>query len=341
LKVLISSSKNEHLLAPQYAKELCHLGVDICETFYIDDVFQSIRRNIISRILFKLFPYFFYKKANQRLIDDFESYKPDRVCIFKGMEIFPETLNYLKTKGCILINYNLDHPFNYITKASGNLNVLNSIPIYDIHITYSNTIKSQFNERYSEKPMYVLPFGYHSYVKDLVFNQKEIIAVCFIGYADKERATTIQKLVNSKIEVHLYGKYWKKYFKPSQFIHIFEPVFGVEYWLTLNKYRVQLNLLRSHNENSHNMRSFEIPASSALMLTKNTQEHKLFFTDNLSYFSYSNDEELIKKAKFLINLSKTAANKFRIQAKKSSKKYSYSQRAKEFKKILESDIYVQ
>ena len=50
-----------------------------------------------------------------------------------------------------------------------------------------------------------------------------------------------------------------------------------DFWKVLRKYRVQLNLMRPHNLDSHNMRSIEVPAVGGIGLFPDTPDHERFF----------------------------------------------------------------
>ena len=61
----------------------------------------------ISKILR---PVSLYKK-NEELLKFASNLRPDVILVFKGMEIFPDTLQQLREMGCALANYNPDSPF--------------------------------------------------------------------------------------------------------------------------------------------------------------------------------------------------------------------------------------
>jgi hypothetical protein len=75
------------------------------------------------------------------------------------MEIFPESLQWAKQKGIKLVSFNPDNPFIFTGKGSGNSNVTQSIPLYDLHFTYNHEIEQQLREKYRSKIAY-LPFGF-------------------------------------------------------------------------------------------------------------------------------------------------------------------------------------
>lgn len=338
MRILISSSKNENLLAPQYYHCLKSMGTDIHATYFFDELTSYLDKSKLNKVIFKLYKKHIYKKCNQILLRDCEKIKPNVVLIFKGMEIFPETLDKLKKKNIFLVNYNLDHPFEYISEASGNKNVKESILKYDLHLTYSNHILKSFKDKFPSAKIEFLPFGISNDIPPMKKIQEEIKA-CFIGYGDKERARMISMILKNNIDIDVYGLNWQKYFDTENaHLSIYPPVYGKNYWHTLTKYRAQLNLLRKHNFLSHNMRSFEIPASGGIMLSERTPEHLSFFSENIEAFYYSSEDEMIIKLNDLLKMTSSEANKIRSNAieRCQNSNYSYSDRAQEVLDLINS-----
>jgi len=335
-KILITDSHDKTLLAPQYIKHLLRKGYDVI-SFYQSEYY--IPKNLLQKLFFRLFPDYFYKKANIELLNLVLKEKPNVVLLFKAMEIYPETLCKIYNYTDLLINYNPDHPFEFVSRASGNSNVIKSIPLYDLHITYSQRIKKQLVDRYPDISCEILPFGFELKEEDYISFQllKEINKVAFIGYCDKQRADIIRFIISNNIEVDVYGEKWDVFFKdrPDQ-LQIFKGVTGVEYYEVLSKYRVQLNLLRDHNLDSHNMRSFEIPGCGGIMVTPNTAEHERYFVDKKEAFLFKNNDELVTILKFLINLPEEEAKFIRLCARKKSIEsgYTYEKRSEQLIKII-------
>lgn len=336
MKILVSNSKNKHLLAPQIVNELFLNGHHVISSFYTD-VTLKFAKFKLGRAILNFFPFIPHTISNTILLVDYLKKKPEIIVIFKGMEIFPIVLKLFKNRGVFLVNYNLDHPFNFVSKASGNKNILLNNPIYHLHLTYSKQIQKELLNKYPKKKVEYLPFGYHSYVDKLKLNGESNNTTCFIGQADDERAELISYLVNNDIEVHLYGIGWNKYFKNNPKVTVCSAVSGKEYWYTLNKYRIQLNLLRAHNYSSHNMRTFEIPAAESIMVSNRTIEQCNFFTDKKEAFYFKSKKELIFILKNIIKLSPEKAAKIRNSAKKKSFGNSYRERAKHFYTIIRKE----
>lgn len=270
-----------------------------------------------------------YTKLNRFIKDQITYLKPDVILVFKGMELYPDTLKNFKNQGILLTNFNPDHPFVITSRGSGNWNVGKSIALYDLHFCYSVEVLNRIKKMYNI-PVVHLPFGFElptEFLKNEL-PQEEKIAVCFIGTADKIRINAVKELLAANIPVHVYGSEWHKFldvnFHPN--LKIEKPVYGIEYWRLAIQYRVQLNVFRPHNEGSHNMRTFEMPAVGAIMLAPDSVEHRMFFEADQEVIYYSSKEEMILKAQYLLDLPVEKANQIRIQAKNRSIQSGYSYR---------------
>jgi hypothetical protein len=124
--------------------------------------------------------------------------------------------------------------------------------------------------------------------------------VLFIGTGDRDRAPIIGALDRNGFRVGLYGSYWERY---AETRHLSRGQADVR---TLRQAtssaRVALCLVRRANRDGHVMRSFEIPAIGACMLTEDTPEHRAFFGaegDATVYFSST--VEMLAKLRRLVD----------------------------------------
>ena len=331
IKILVVGSNHKAAMEQYYRKYLDEFGISN-EIFAAQGIFYKYyNASVFNKIFFKLGLSSIYKKINQELMQTVEEYKPDVLFVFKGMEIFPSTLSTIRKKGIKLVNYNPDSPFIFSGSGSGNKNVIDSIPFFDLHLTYDRDIKSELEKRKLKVDW--IPFGF-----DLTDEQvaacaaeEEIIRVCFLGNPDKERCNFLNQLAESKLPVEVYGRDWDQ-FKLHPSIKVHGPVYGIDYWKVLRKYRVQLNLMRPHNPHSHNMRSIELPAVGGIGLFPDTPDHRQFFEEGKEIFLYSNAVDCSKKAHQLLSMSKETADLVRRAARERSVRggYSYKHRTQQF-----------
>jgi hypothetical protein len=328
MKILVVGSDHEAALEQYYSRYLTEAGVEN-KLFPAQGIFyQHYNASVVNKILFKLGLSSIYKKINQQLLSVARSYKPDVILAFKAMEIFPATWKQLKAEGIKLVNYNPDNPLLFSGPGSGNKNVTDSIPLFDMHATYDRKIAERLQNEYKVRTAWI-PFGFD--VSDKLLHacerEQEIIKVCFLGNPDQARADFVNQLAAAGINIDVYGSNWSR-FKLHENISDKGPVYGEAFWKVLRKYRVQLNFMRPHNPDSHNMRTFEVAGIGGIGLFPATTDHKTFFEDNSEIFLYKNMEECIAKAKHILSLPKQEALNVRSNVRKRSldSHYTYKHR---------------
>jgi spore maturation protein CgeB len=316
MKILLIGSNYTWSIENIYMYELDQIGHNVKLLAVQNMFYDYYYKCIFNKIIYRLGLSGILNEINTNLRSQVEEEFYDLIWIFKGMEIFPETLKVLKSKTRKLVNYNPDNPFIFSGNGSGNQNVTNSICLFDLHFTYDTWVKGKIESEFKIRTE-ILTFGFDEpSIRNLDFNSEdELLAVCFIGNPDSYRATIINSLLQNGIEVHLYGNNWSKYVKHVLAV-IHNPVYGVEFYKILRKYRVQLNIMRVHNLNSHNMRSMEIPGVGGVMLAPATADHSSFFNVEQEIFVYHNDLSLVYQAKRILSIDKMVIDNLRLAAQK-------------------------
>jgi spore maturation protein CgeB len=331
LKILIIGSDYNWSIERIYTKELLKLGHEVkhipVQNWYYDFYYKSKLHKTLTRLgLTRL-----QSKIQKRLIAEIQHQVFDLIWVFKGMEIQPKTLLELKKQTKRLINFNPDNPFIFSGKGSGNKNVTRGIPLYDEHFTYDHEVRNQIDKEFGIKCT-LIPFGFDQETaldNDTPLTQ-DIKAVCFVGNPDAYRAEILKVLLDNGFPLHVYGNDWYKFLvHPNLTNH--GPTYQTEYYQTLRKYRVQLNIMRVHNLDSHNMRSMEIPGCGGLMLAPKTKDHLAFFEEGKEAFFYENSAQLISQVKIMFELEDSAVQKMRLNAReKVLNQFSYKKLTKIF-----------
>ena len=156
MRLLIVGSDKVFAIENFYVKYLKDTALEVSlftaqSIFY--DYYQS---SILHKILFNAGVSPILRKINDQFKQVITEFEPDVIFIFKGMEIFPESLRWAKQQGIKLVNYNPDNPFLFTGKGSGNKNVTDSIQLYDLHLTYDGDIKKELEQTY-KLPTAILP----------------------------------------------------------------------------------------------------------------------------------------------------------------------------------------
>jgi len=329
MRMMIVGSDKVYAIENFYVKYLREAGVTT-ELFRAQSLFvEYYHQNIVNKLVYRAGLSGIIRHINKLFRQAVQDFKPDTIWVFKGMEIFPSSLEWAKRAGIVLVNYNPDNPFLFTGKGSGNKNITQSIPIYDLHFTYNQDVQNKLKEVYQARTAY-LPFGFE--LSERLYSecasQKENVKACFLGNPDHQRAAFILSLAEQGITMDIYGNDWQKFVNHSN-LNIHPPVLGDEVWKVLRRYRIQLNLMRVHNEDSHNMRSFEVPGVGGIMLAPDTTEHRQFFEDGKEVFLFRNLAEAVEKTRWLISRDQEEALTIRLNARTKSLRagYSYKDRA--------------
>ncbi len=295
------------------------------------------QKGILNKILFRLGISRILHKVNAMVLEEIKIFQPDAVLVFKGMEIFPSTLKLLRKQGVYLMNYNPDHPFEYVSRGSGNANVLNSIPHFHHHFSYSKEICNDLKTKYSVHASW-LPFAYFNDKTPL--QEIKIRRICFIGNPDMKRVSLVKEIAEAGIPIDVYGVDWDNHLSEQENSRTFPPVFQSDFTQTAQQYLAHINVFRTHNIGSHNMRSFEIPAIGGIMVAPYSNEHASFFMDKSEAFFYHSDSELIKILSELIQMPDDELYRLKINAYNRIAKgeNTYQDRANEVFKHLKENI---
>ncbi len=334
-KIIIVGSDDTSALELVYARILKQNGYIVsifgAQTLFYKYYYKSLKNKIIFRAGLSSI----INKIQIDLKSVVLRENPDFALIFKGMEIKPKTLKWLKDLGVILINYNPDHPFIFSGKGSGNKNVLNSINYFDYYFSYANDAVLNLNNLGIRSSKISFGFDSEGFSYNELNMKDEIVKICFLGNADKYRVDFINSLSEYGLEIDVYGGNWDK-FNMSSKVNVGSSQYGKDFWLTLQKYAIQLNLMRLHNLNTHNMRTFDIPGSGGIMLAPRTLDHCEYFCDGEEVFLFESLESAVNVARKILEMSFEARLIIRRNARRRAlENYTYSHRINQMMKIIE------
>ena len=339
--ILILGSSAPGALETLYKQGFEKWGATVDTFGTYDRYLAFLRKSILNRAINKLSADLFYKPINAELLRFLNKKRYDVILVFKGMEIFPETIRQLKNHATITANYNADHPYKFYFPGSGNQHVVNSIPHYDVHFSYAKKIVEQLQQNF-HKQAYCIPFGYNSTVNAFPGHANDRYAnrVLFIGAFDGGRVRYLNRLHSNMVDIYGETK-WKSrsMFRPYiRQAYQNRSLYGKEYVEAITRSMGVLNLLREQNllEDSHNMRSFEVPGYGGLLISQRTGEQTEYFEENKEAVFFDSAEELHEKLVYLaahpamVQQIKQAAYNRSVRAG-----YSYHQRSAQLLRCLE------
>jgi spore maturation protein CgeB len=318
-----------------YVEGLQQSGVTVTPYNIAGQYFSILNKSLCNRVINKLSPDTIYKPLNDQFVQWIDKKKFDVILVFKGMELFPETVKLLRKHAKVVANLNADHPFEYYSAGAGNKNVYNSISHFDVHFSYAKSIVEQLKSTF-KKDAYCIPFGYSTSVKPAVetTSPKYNNRVLFVGQYDDERASYLNKLKFKGLDI--YGNLkWKtrNFFRPYiQMAYKNKPLFDKEYVDAVISCTGMINLLRKQNivEDSHNMRTFEVPGYGGLLIAQRTKEQQEYFEEDKEAIYFDSQEELKDKLTFLCDNDTTAQQIKKAGHERAVRSnYSYDHRSRE------------
>lgn len=322
--------------------EKCGIKVETCGI--ADQYHAVLNKNMLNKVINKISPDFFYRKINEELLNFLNKKHYDVILVFKGMELFPETVRQLKEHASLTANYNADHPFLFFAPGSGNQHVLNSIPHYDVHFSYAKKIVGQLQNKF-KKQAYCIPFGYNSNANaPLGITVTEYTnRFLFIGAYDRERARYFNRLASSRLDIYGDGKWRSRnIFRPySRNAYRNRALYGNDYVDAITSSMGILNLLRKQNiiEDSHNMRSFEVPGYGGVLISQRTGEQQELFEENKEAVYFETVEELRDKLEYLFKHEATVQSIKKAAYHRSVRSnYCYDQRSRQLLQRLQDDF---
>lgn len=311
-----------------YMEGLQKQGVNVTPYNIAEQYFSALNKNLFNRVINKIAPEVIYKPLNDRFLNWLDKKRFDAVLVFKGMELFPETVKLLKQHAELVTNLNADHPFTFYSSGSGNKNVYDSIPYYDIHFSYAKKIISQLKQKFN-KEAFCLPFGYNANVDcpPEFISRKYKNRVLFVGEYDHDRASYLNRLKFKGLDI--YGNLkWKtrNLLRPYiQMAYKNRPLFDNEYAKAAVSSTGIINLLRQQNiaEDSHNMRTFEVPGFGGLLISQRTKEQLEYFEEDKEAIYFDDIVELKDKLEHLCK-NDSLVRRIKMAGHKRAKRSNYS-----------------
>ena len=204
--------------------------------------------------------------------------------------------------GIHTVNYLTDDPWNSAHRASW---FFDALPHYDVVFSPRHSNLEDLIEMGCPEVQY-LPFAYapelHYPEPPASPEEKAHFSsdVVFVGSGDRDRVPFIFALVQHRFRVGLYGSFWERFQETRSLSR------GQADVRTLRKAtsgaKVALCLVRRANRDGHVMRSFEIPAIGACMLTEDTEEHrKTFGKEGKAVVYFRTVDEMVEKLRWLLD----------------------------------------
>jgi spore maturation protein CgeB len=302
-------------------------GVEV-DFFRLDeDRFAAASQTVAGRVTRRLFQPLRNGILNRRLVRHIKAALPyDAAIVFKGAELTPAGLAAARLiqPRTVWINYNPDDPLTEDLARSTNSNIVQALPYYDIHATWSQRVKHALESRGLGPVLYV-PFGYDADALVGLGTPGSAKCAVFVGAWDEERERVLSAL--GDLSIRIYGNSWGRAGgRGLKGKIIARGVYEEDLMCLHSQAAVSINLLRPQNKHGHNMRTFEVPAAGGVLVTDRTAEQARWFPEGRACLMYSGAEELRRQVVAALE-QPTRYDAMRVQARRLARVHSYDSRA--------------
>ena len=197
----------------------------------------------------------------------------DLVLVFKGAFVDPRLVDYLRSRlGCPVACWNPDSPFDDAVSNYG-AGIPRAVAAYDIYITWANDVAERLST--VAKRVLVIPFAWdQELMQPLPGRGVAADRIAFIGTGTRERGAMLQSLAHLRPVV--FGARWPN----IDGVEIRPPVMGAEFCRIAGEARWNINLLRTQNSRSHNMRTFELVGAGGTQVAPYTDDHRTYLAND-------------------------------------------------------------
>lgn len=237
---------------------------------------------------------------------------PDLIFMIKAEKVSHKTLKKIK-KGnprIGLLNFYPDNPFTF-WNGNSNSDVLLSLPLYDLFLIWSYELIPILYSAGSKNVQY-FPFAFdHTLLSEDVKTINQDVKVyqsdvCFVGSWDPDREKWLRLLVDRLPDLRLaiWGNRWEENLSQNSILRSYlkgDAIYGIDMIKAFNLSKVVLNFIRKQNLDAHNMRTIEVPAVKAFLMTERTTEQcKMLFNEGQHLACFANIDELVQKIEFYL-----------------------------------------
>lgn len=312
MKILIVGNWSSLQYERAFSESLSSLGVTV-QRLVVLDYFTDWTIKIHS---FLPLPTIQMIKLNRAIIKKVKEEVPDLVFFWRPVAIFPKTLKKLKNFGVLTVSYNNDDPFNGTIKGKFNWKqyflwfwYLKSLPHFHENFFFRKINCDEANSLGINSANLLLPYFLPWRDKPIerkdLNGEKFVTQVVFVGHFEPDgREQYLSKVIEHGFDLKIWGDYrnWSSSFLHLLYRHSSKivPALGDDYAKALNGADICLCFLSKLNRDTYTYRCFEIPACGKVLLSERTDDLTRFFKEDEEACFFSNEQEMIRKIKWLI-----------------------------------------
>lgn len=291
----------------QAFRRLGHTVLDIDEEDYVPWRWQSVR----SKVLRRLFGRIWVDDYNNAVLTQAARSSYDFVLSYKGKLLRPETVARLRETGKPLFNFYPD-----VSYTDHGQYIPHTLEHYDCVFTTKSYHGEREAKRFGIRQLHHVQHGFDPEVHRPVQLSPELAQhyasdVSFIGCWSPGKEERLLYLLRetSGLCIRVCGIGWNyasSEFKQRLGPHLQRGVFGDELAIVYGASKINLGLLSSASgdptmRDLTTARTFQIPATKALMLHEDTPEVRSLFKNNEEVLVFNSNEDLVKKVNLVLS----------------------------------------
>lgn len=299
--LLIGRSGGAHLAgsliraSQGFSNDLTTRLIDVQSAYEAPILYQKINWHLLGKRPPNL------QLFHQLVVDDCIKFQPQCLISTGIAPLQVKTLQKISELGTRSVNFLTDDPWNSTHYAKW---FLDTLPYYSTVFSPRRVIMDELIQLGCQDVRY-LPFGYDSelfFPVDPTDEESKIHTsdVMFAGGGDRDRVPYISALIDAGINIGLYGGYWERYSETRSHNRGLADIKTLR--IAVHSAKIALCLIRRANRDGHVMRTFEVPAVGACMLTEDTPDHReIFGEDGECVVYFQTVQEMVEKTKWLLD----------------------------------------
>jgi hypothetical protein len=234
---------------------------------------------------------------NAEFLKEGAAWKPDLVWLDPAAQVWPKTVQVLRSSGAIVVNHNTEYVgfrrywFRHLLAAAS---------LYDAHFV-TNNLTAEILRRRGARRVIIGQFSYDPELyRPITLTETEAEKyrsdAVFVGHWEPRTARLVAQLKRSGLSVKIYGPNWRRAVNLGE-RRIIKPIYGEEYVKALAGAKICLCFLSRWNRNQATLRTFEIPASGGFLMADRTPLHSSYFEEGKEAEFFSSEAELVEKCR--------------------------------------------
>ncbi|MGJ5673021.1 MAG: CgeB family protein [Nostochopsis sp.] len=237
--------------------------------------------------------------ANQKLVEIVNQFQPDLTLVISPLFLHPDSILAFQQYGLAFVFFT-DNPVDE-HHTHTNYWVQQGLFLWDAAFIWSQELVECLIKKGVKRAFF------HAFCSDVEYHfpkrqTNPVYDVAFIGNWDASRKREKYLKAIADFRLGLWGSnYWNTHSQEPALKGLCQGMCSYEQIPELlGSAKMGLNILRPQNEEGHNIRTYEIPATGTLMLSERSRELLNLFVEDKEAVYFSNPDELKQKVEYLL-----------------------------------------